>query len=88
MMVSLDRSSIWSSHAYHLAGDCFVCTTVAGMIPKQLYVPAEYDPAKRWILDRPSTVQDIVDFIVEYIYSDVRLRFPITTLLISDSYVV
>ncbi|KAJ3553911.1 hypothetical protein NM688_g3369 [Phlebia brevispora] len=53
-----------------LDGDCFVCTTLNGLLPTVLYPPAEYHPATRKILKRPSQLRDIIDFVVEYIYSD------------------
>ena len=67
-----------------LAGDCYVCTTVKEMIPSMIYPPAEYNPAKRKTLKRPSTTRDIVDFITEYICQDVSLytlkwRLPLQT---------
>lgn len=33
--------------------------------------PAEYEPGETFELDRDSTVDDICDFIIEYINSDV-----------------
>ena len=54
-------------------GDCFVCTTVEEMLPEITYEPADYSPARRRLLENPSTQQDIVDFIVDYILSDVSL---------------
>lgn len=40
--------------------------------PQKLYRPASYDPAPKKLLDRPSTMDDVADFIMEYINSDVR----------------
>ena len=40
-------------------------------MPKQMYEPANYEPAKRKELDRASTMRDVADFVMEYISSDV-----------------
>lgn len=44
------------------------------MLPRQTYQAAEYNPAKRKTLKRPAERQDIIDFVAEYIYSDVSLH--------------
>jgi hypothetical protein len=44
--------------------------------PQHCHPPAMYEPAKRKQLDRPSTVDDLADFVVEYINSDVRVAHP------------
>ncbi len=45
--------------------------------PSKLYEPAEYPPTKRKLLDRPSTMEDVADFVMEYIISDVsRHKIP------------
>lgn len=38
--------------------------------------PASYPPGEIFTLDRPSEVEDICNFIVEYIHSDVLVRLP------------
>ncbi|KAH8102595.1 RNA dependent RNA polymerase-domain-containing protein [Cristinia sonorae] len=53
-----------------LDGDLFGCTTVASMLPPRTYEPAPYTAAGRKELDRPSTMQDVAEFVTEYIYSD------------------
>lgn len=40
--------------------------------------PANYDPAPKKMLDRPSNMLDVADFVMEYISSDVR-AFPLYT---------
>ena len=47
------------------------------MLPNETYVAAEYNPARRKTLKRPAQWQDIIDFVAEYIYSDVSLHLPI-----------
>lgn len=37
-----------------------------------MYEPAEYAPTEKKLLDRPSTMDDVADFVMEYIISDVR----------------
>jgi RNA-dependent RNA polymerase len=42
-----------------------------GLLPPIPAEPAEYPPGEVWTLDRDATVEDICDFIVQYINSDV-----------------
>ena len=53
--------------------------------PTKTYMPADYEPAKRKELDRPSTMRDVADFVMEYISSDVRIpkNFPRPSSLIT-----
>ena len=47
------------------------------LLPRRVSPPANYSPAKRKILDRPSTMQDVAEFVAEYINSDVgTLKLP------------
>jgi RNA-dependent RNA polymerase len=39
--------------------------------PKTLYAPALYNAAQKKMLDRPSTMDDVAEFVVDYINSDV-----------------
>lgn len=41
------------------------------MLPTEHADAAEYPPVDKFVLDRDSTVDDICDFIIEYIDSDV-----------------
>ncbi len=43
------------------------------LLPTRTYAPANYNPAKRKLLDRPSTMQDVAEFVTEYITSDVSI---------------
>jgi len=49
-----------------------------GLLPPIPAKPAEYPPGKLWTLEegRKATVNDICDFIVEYIHSDVMVCSP------------
>jgi len=42
--------------------------------PTRLSAPASYDPAPKKLLDRPSTMADVAEFVMEYINSDVSCR--------------
>ena len=46
-------------------------TTFEDLHPTLPCPPAEYGSAKKKLTTRPSTMQDVADFITEYIYSDV-----------------
>lgn len=37
--------------------------------------PASYNPAPKNFLDRPSTMADVAEFVMQYINSDVRVQF-------------
>ncbi|KAI0033364.1 RNA dependent RNA polymerase-domain-containing protein [Vararia minispora EC-137] len=52
--------------------------------PKMLYTPATYAPAPKKILDRPSTVDDVADFVVEYINGDALGIIALNWLVIAD----
>lgn len=39
--------------------------------PRSVYEPASYEPAPKKLLDRPSNMKDVADFVVEFISSDV-----------------
>lgn len=39
--------------------------------PSMLSPPADYDPAPKKLLDHPSTMADVAEFVMEYINSDV-----------------
>ena len=39
--------------------------------PARLSEAASYDPAPKKVLERASTMDDVADFVVDYIYSDV-----------------
>lgn len=39
--------------------------------PRSVETPASYDPAPKRLLDRASNMEDVADFVVEFINSDV-----------------
>lgn len=41
--------------------------------PTRLHPAANYEPVQRKELDRPSTMADVADFVMEYISSDARI---------------
>lgn len=45
--------------------------------PENTYSPASYEAAPKRLLDRPSTMADVAEFVMEYINSDVRIVFLI-----------
>ncbi|KAJ3567357.1 hypothetical protein NP233_g6417 [Leucocoprinus birnbaumii] len=51
---------------------------------KPLNDPAEYAPTERKLLDRVSTMEDVADFVMEYIISDVVGIIAINWLIIAD----
>lgn len=56
--------------------DLFSVINYAPLIPSTIDPPAAYEPGETFELDRDSTVNDICDFIVEYINSDVLVCKP------------
>lgn len=42
-----------------------------GFEPRKFHRPANYEPAQKKLLDRPSTMGDVAEFFMEYITSDV-----------------
>ena len=48
--------------------------TMPGFRPRSVNEPASYDPAPKRLLDRPSNMRDVADFVVEFISSDVSPR--------------
>ena len=52
-------------------GDEYCVTMLPSLVPKQTVEPASYTPAQRMTIDRPSTMQDVADFVTNYITSDV-----------------
>ncbi len=54
-------------------------TPFTNLHPAHNRAPAAYDPAPKKLLDRPSTMSDVADFVVDYISSDVSfvvVEFP------------
>ncbi|KAI0348632.1 RdRP-domain-containing protein [Trametopsis cervina] len=67
-----------------LDGDEYRVTMLEFLLPKRTFSPANYDPAKRKMLDRPSTMEDVADFVTEYITSDSLGIIALTWLIIAD----
>lgn len=44
---------------------------IPGFRVTEVYPPGEYTPAPKKMLDRPSTMEDVAEFVMEYITSDV-----------------
>ncbi|KAI0316524.1 RNA dependent RNA polymerase-domain-containing protein [Amylostereum chailletii] len=53
-------------------------------MPKKLCEPASYDPAPKKELDRSSTMDDVADFVVDYINSDVLGMIATNWLITAD----
>lgn len=56
-----------------LDGDEYVVTERHDLRPTRTCDPANYEPAKRRLLDHESTMNDVADFVAEYISSDVSV---------------
>ncbi|KAI6110431.1 RNA dependent RNA polymerase-domain-containing protein [Pisolithus croceorrhizus] len=54
-----------------LDGDIYEVVQYRPLLNLRPQEPATYPPARPFTLNRPSTVNDVCDFIVDYIYSDV-----------------
>lgn len=66
--------TFFSPFTHLISGDEFVCTDLESMLPKTTYESAEYGKGRRKVLDRPSTHQDVAEFAIEYLSSDVRIH--------------
>ncbi|OCB86097.1 RdRP-domain-containing protein [Sanghuangporus baumii] len=53
-----------------LDGDLYNITDYRELLPRTVYPPASYATAERKELDHPSTRDDVIDFIVDYINAD------------------
>ena len=49
-------------------------TDYAPLHPKICYPAAAYDPARKKLVDRPSTIEDVIDFVVDFMDSDVCIH--------------
>jgi RNA-dependent RNA polymerase len=54
-----------------LDGDVYNVTWLKDLLPSNNTTPAAYIPAPKRLLDRPSTMNDVADFIADYIINDV-----------------
>ncbi|KAF8226752.1 RdRP-domain-containing protein [Tricholoma matsutake] len=67
-----------------LDGDLFAIIQHKPLLPSKIEKPDDYLPGNTLELDRESTVNDICDFIVEYIHSDVLGLLSDRLLIIGD----
>ncbi|KAI0748499.1 RdRP-domain-containing protein [Daedaleopsis nitida] len=67
-----------------LDGDLYSIIKYSPLLPTEHAEPAAYEPVGTRVIDRPSTVEDICDFIVEYINSDVLGLLSDRHLIIAD----
>ncbi|PCH33560.1 RdRP-domain-containing protein, partial [Wolfiporia cocos MD-104 SS10] len=67
-----------------LDGDVYNLTTLPSLRPQRLFEPASYEPAKKKLVDHPSTMADVADFIAEFITSDTLGIIATTWLIIAD----
>ena len=56
-----------------LDGDIYNVTYHRDLHPSQNFPPAAYEPAQRKMLTQPSTMDDVADFVADYINSDVSI---------------
>ena len=56
-----------------LDGDVYNLTPMTELHPSKTYEPAAYEPAKRKVLDRESTMVDVANFVTDYITSNVSI---------------
>jgi len=62
----------------------FYISKEPGLLPSEHIPPASYDPAEPILLDRAAEIEDVCDFVVNYIYSDVLGLLSSRHLLIAD----
>ncbi|THH20225.1 hypothetical protein EW146_g1088 [Bondarzewia mesenterica] len=67
-----------------LDGDLYNVTTMPELLPSNAFDPAAYIPAPKKFLDRPSTMNDVAEFVADYIISDVLGLVAVTWLIIAD----
>ncbi|KEP52476.1 RNA-dependent RNA polymerase [Rhizoctonia solani 123E] len=53
-----------------LDGDLFNLISLPELIPRHMYCPAKYPKSKLKSIERPSTIHDVADFMVEFICND------------------
>jgi RNA-dependent RNA polymerase len=56
-----------------LDGDVYNVAFLQDLFPSQNIPPATYEPAPKKLLPRPSTMDDVADFVADYINSDVSV---------------
>jgi len=60
-----------SAKQINVFSDTYAVIQYGDLLVPEHYDPASYPPVAPFKLDRPSTIDDVCDFIVEYINSDV-----------------
>ncbi|KAI0068465.1 RdRP-domain-containing protein [Artomyces pyxidatus] len=68
-----------------LDGDLYNVSTFPDLLPRTTFEPAAYEPAPKKYLDRPSTMDDVADFVADYIINDLLGMVAIFWLLIADA---
>ena len=61
-----------------LDGDLYNVSTRRDLLPSRTYTPASYEPAQKKLVEHECTMEDVADFVAEYISSDVSLRFVLS----------
>ena len=69
-------------------GDEYRVTMLKSLMPQRTFPPANYDPASRRLLSYPSTMDDVADFVTEYITSDVSSSDERKCLRVLNKYLV
>ncbi|KAJ3488452.1 hypothetical protein NLI96_g2800 [Meripilus lineatus] len=67
-----------------LDGDVYLCTTLRSLQPPHNWEPAPYNPAVRKTKKRPSNMEDVADFVTQYISRDVLGTVAQNWLIIAD----
>jgi len=67
-----------------LDGDMYNVAFLQDLLPTYNYPPATYDPAPRKLLEQPSTMDDVADFVADYINNDILGMVAINWLVMAD----
>lgn len=67
-----------------LDGDLYNVTTRRDLLPRRTYKPASYDPVQKKLVDHESTMDDVADFVAEFISSDVSVHFKLAKVTSAD----
>ncbi|TBU35150.1 RdRP-domain-containing protein [Dichomitus squalens] len=67
-----------------LDGDLYNVTTRRDLLPSRTYEPASYEPATKKLVEHECTMEDVADFVAEYISSDTLGIIATTWLKIAD----
>ncbi|TFK54621.1 RdRP-domain-containing protein [Heliocybe sulcata] len=79
-----DRSMASGLGGGDLDGDLFCISKDPSLLPSLHFEPASYTPVPPRTLEHDSTIEDICDFVVEYIHSDVLGLLSDRHLIIAD----